>query len=122
MTNRRRALAEEKKKIPDLKVVSGPEEAAEEAGLRYVSDDQPGYTRKKHGDFQFYDTSGKLIRDETKLLRIRRLAVPPAYRDVWISPSANGHIQATGRDIADENNTVITNAGAPSGMRTNTIA
>ncbi len=92
-------MAEEKKKIPDLKVVSGPEEAAEEAGLRYVSDDQPGYTRKKHGDdFQFYDTSGKLIRDETKLLRIRRLAVPPAYRDVWISPSANGHIQATGRD------------------------
>lgn len=74
-------------------------EAAEEAGLRYVSDEQPGYTRKRKGEsFQYYDTAGKLIRDEARLLRIRRLAIPPAYRDVWICPIANGHIQATGRD------------------------
>jgi DNA topoisomerase-1 len=76
-----------------------PVEAAEEAGLRYVSDEQAGYTRKRKGkSFQYFDTAGKLIRDEPRLLRIRRLAVPPAYHNVWICPLPNGHIQATGRD------------------------
>jgi DNA topoisomerase I len=76
-----------------------PVEVAEEAGLRYVSDEQPGYTRKRRGkSFQYFDTEGKLIRDEARLLRIRRLAIPPAYRQVWICPLPNGHIQATGRD------------------------
>ena len=80
-------------------VVTDPVEAAEEAGLRYVSDQQPGYTRKRKGQsFQYFDTHGKLIQDESRLLRIRRLAIPPAYRDVWICPISNGHIQATGRD------------------------
>ena len=74
-------------------------EAAEEARLRYVSDDQPGYTRKAKGDeFEYFDAEGKPIRDEQRLLRIKRLAIPPAYTDVWICPSPNGHIQATGRD------------------------
>src|SRR5215470_13240475 len=74
-------------------------EAAEEAGLRYVSDDQPGYSRKAKGkNFEYLDTEGKAIRDEQRLLRIKRLVVPPAWTDVWICPSANGHIQATGRD------------------------
>ena len=74
-------------------------EVAEEAGLRYVSDEQPGYTRRRKGkSFQYFDTEGKLIRDEARLLRIRRLAIPPAYRQVWICPLPNGHIQATGRD------------------------
>src|SRR5881394_1979724 len=74
-------------------------EAAEDAGLRYVSDDQPGYTRKKKGDdFEYLDAEGKPITDEKRLLRIRRLAIPPAYTDVWICPSPNGHLQATGRD------------------------
>jgi DNA topoisomerase I len=73
--------------------------AAEEAGLRYVSDDRPGYTRRANGeDFAYFDTEGKRIRDEQRLLRIRRLAIPPAWTDVWICPSPNGHIQATGRD------------------------
>ena len=59
----------------------------------------PGYTRKaKNGDFEYFDTDGKPIRDEQRLLRIKRLAIPPAWTGVWISPSANGHIQATGRD------------------------
>jgi DNA topoisomerase I len=89
----------EKKKIAEIEVAQVPVEAAEEAGLRYVSDEQPGYTRKANGkDFEYFDTEGKRIRDETRLLRIRRLAVPPAYKDVWICPSSNGHIQATGRD------------------------
>ncbi len=93
------AVAREKKKIANLEVVTDPEEAAEEAGLRYVSDDKPGYTRKKKGKkIEFFDTSGKKITDENRLLRIRRLAIPPAYEDVWICPTANGHLQATGID------------------------
>lgn len=76
-----------------------PAEAAEEAGLRYVSDDRPGYTRKaNNGDFEYLDTQGQKIRDEQRVLRIKRLAIPPAWTDVWICPSSNGHIQATGRD------------------------
>src|SRR6266436_147165 len=74
-------------------------EAAEEAGLNYVSDDRPGYTRKaKNGEFEYLDTQGKRIRDDKRLLRIKRLAIPPAWTDVWICPSPTGHIQAIGRD------------------------
>src|SRR5215510_14205646 len=73
--------------------------AAEEAGLRYVGDDRPGYTRKASGKhFEYFDTEGKPIHDEQRLLRMKRLAIPPAWTDVWICPSPNGHIQATGRD------------------------
>jgi DNA topoisomerase I len=90
---------QEKKKIGDPKIVTDAIEVAEEAGLRYVSHDQPGYTRKAKGDdFEYFDTEGKPIRDEQRLLRLKGLAIPPAYTDVWICPSANGHIQATGRD------------------------
>ena len=85
--------------VADLEIASDPMDAAEEAGLRYVSDHQPGYTRRAKGDdFDYFDTEGKLIRDEQRLLRIKRLAIPPAYTSVWICPSPNGHIQATGRD------------------------
>src|SRR5438093_3230892 len=74
-------------------------EAAEEAGLHYISDDRPGYTRRgNNGEFKYLDTQGKRIRDEQRLLRIKRLAIPPAWTDVWICPSPTGHIQATGRD------------------------
>jgi DNA topoisomerase-1 len=73
--------------------------AAKEAGLRYVSDQRPGYRRKSKGKhFEYFDTDEKPIRDEQRLLRIKRLAIPPAWTDVWICPSPNGHIQATGRD------------------------
>jgi len=92
-------VAREKKKIASLNIVTDPVEAAEEAGLRYTSDDQPGYTRKKKGGgFAYFDTAGKPIEDEARILRINRLAIPPAYTDVWICPSGNGHLQATGRD------------------------
>ncbi len=88
-----------KKRIAKVEVVTDPIEVAQEAGLRYVSDDKAGYTRKAKGDdFEYFDTDGQPIHDETRLLRIRRLAIPPAYRDVWICPSPNGHIQATARD------------------------
>jgi DNA topoisomerase-1 len=90
---------EDKKKISDLKVVTDGTEAAEEAGLRYVSNDQPGYTRRRTGDeFEYSDMEGKPIRDEQRLLRIKRLAIPAAWTEVWICPSPNGHVQATGRD------------------------
>ncbi|HYJ05808.1 MAG TPA: DNA topoisomerase IB [Chthoniobacterales bacterium] len=92
-------LREEEKKIAQIEVAPDSVEVAEEAGLRYVSDDQPGYTRKRKGDdFEYFDSDGKLIRDEARLLRIRRIGIPPAYEDVWICPTSNGHIQATGRD------------------------
>jgi DNA topoisomerase-1 len=92
-------IRQEKKKIAEIEIANDPVEVAKEAGLRYVSDEQPGYTRKRNGDgFIYFDTEGKQIRDEQRILRINRLAIPPAYTDVWISPSPNGHIQATGRD------------------------
>jgi DNA topoisomerase-1 len=111
--------ARTKKKSAQLKIVTDPVEAAEEAGLRYVSDSNSGYTRKAKGDdFEFFDTDGKPIRDEQRVLRIKRIGIPPAWTKVWICPSPNGHIQATGcdarkrkqyryherwRDVRDEN-------------------
>jgi DNA topoisomerase I len=73
--------------------------AAKEAGLQYVSDERTGYRRRAKGkQFDYLDTEGKPIRDEQRVLRIKRLAIPPAWTDVWICPSPNGHVQATGRD------------------------
>src|SRR5436305_5590803 len=73
--------------------------AAEEAGLQYVSDEKPGYRRRLNGkDFKYLDTEGKRIRDEQRVLRIKRLAIPPAWTNVWICPLPTGHLQATGRD------------------------
>ena len=73
--------------------------AAREMGLRYVSDTQPGIARKRTGNgFRYVDAQGKAVMDEAVLARIRSLAIPPAWNEVWISPWANGHIQATGRD------------------------
>jgi DNA topoisomerase-1 len=79
--------------------VADPRDAAEEAGLRYVDDTMPGLTRRKSGTgFAYRDARGQPVRDAKTLARIRALAIPPAYTDVWICPRANGHIQATGRD------------------------
>lgn len=79
--------------------VVDPRDAAETAGLRYVSDEEPGIRRRKAGKgFTYVGTDGKKIADEATLARIRSLAIPPAYTDVWICPRADGHIQATGRD------------------------
>jgi DNA topoisomerase-1 len=76
-----------------------PREAAESAGLRYFSDDRPGITRRKAGARFFYlGQDGRRVSDPGVLARIRSLAVPPAWTDVWICPFADGHVQATGRD------------------------
>lgn len=73
--------------------------SAHAEGLRYTTDRDPGYRRQLRGKhFIFFDTKGRRIRDEAVIQRIRKLAIPPAYRDVWICPHENGHLQATGRD------------------------
>ncbi len=79
------------------------EASAREAGLRYVDDRYPGISRRRRGShFAYYYSDGSLVRDRRDVLRIKALAIPPAYTHVWISPLANGHIQATGRDVRDE--------------------
>src|SRR5262249_15500895 len=76
-----------------------PAAAAEEVGLRYVSDEAAGIQRVgKPGHFRYRGALGKIIRDARTLARIRRLAIPPAWTDVWIATSADAHLQATGRD------------------------
>jgi len=75
------------------------EDAARAVGLRYVNDGDPGISRRRAGKgFSYRSADGALIRDRDQLRRIRALAVPPAWTDVWICPSPRGHIQATGRD------------------------
>ncbi|MEP6573090.1 MAG: DNA topoisomerase IB [Gemmatimonadota bacterium] len=85
--------------MPTTAVSTDATDSANEAGLRYVSDTRPGIRRKRAGKgFSYLDPDGKLIRDPATLRRIRALAIPPAYTDVWISAHPLGHIQATGRD------------------------
>jgi DNA topoisomerase-1 len=75
------------------------EQSAKAAGLRYAADDVPGIRRRTSGKtFTYARPEGGLVRDPQTLGRIRALAVPPAWRDVWICPRENGHLQATGRD------------------------
>jgi DNA topoisomerase-1 len=74
-------------------------EAASSAGLRYVTDRQPGIRRVRVGNgFRYVTPQGSTVRDPRERARIRALAIPPAWRDVWICPNASGHLQATGRD------------------------
>ena len=74
-------------------------EEAGKAGLRYTSDAKSGIQRRSRGKaFVYFGTDGRRVKDKETLARIKRLAIPPAWTDVWISPHANGHIQATGRD------------------------
>jgi DNA topoisomerase I len=87
------------KKKGSVDVVTDPVLSAKEAGLRYVSDAQPGIRRKKAGKGFFYiDAAAKRICDKETLKRIRSLVIPPAWKDVWICADARGHLQATGRD------------------------
>ena len=73
--------------------------SAESAGLRYISDDRPGIRRKKMGTgFTYIRADGSRLTEVDALKRIKALAIPPAWTDVWICPFVDGHIQATGRD------------------------
>jgi DNA topoisomerase-1 len=72
---------------------------ARHAGLRYTSDASPGISRRRAGkSFVYLGADGKRLHDRTTLGRIKRLAIPPAWEKVWISPHPMGHLQATGRD------------------------
>jgi len=82
-----------------IAVFVDPVESAKAAGLRYVSDDAPGLRRRVKGKgFSYTDPEGLAVRQLKVLERIRKLAIPPAWTDVWICAQANGHLQATGRD------------------------
>lgn len=73
-----------------------------EASLTFMSDEHPGFRRRKAGTgFTYRDAHDRRITDRRVLDRIRALAVPPAWTDVWISPDPHGHLQATGRDAKD---------------------
>jgi DNA topoisomerase I len=83
----------------DTDLVTDSEKSARAAGLRYMADDGPGITRRRRGSgFEYRSSKGRPIRDKETLARIKALAIPPAWTDVWICPSPRGHIQATGRD------------------------
>jgi DNA topoisomerase-1 len=85
--------------IKRLLELTDPVESAKASGLRYVTDTSPGITRKSGGKtFRYFDAQGKPLRNPEVLGRIKSLAIPPAWTNVWICPSANGHLQATGRD------------------------
>jgi DNA topoisomerase-1 len=78
---------------------TGPAESAKAVGLRHVTDEILGFRRKRLGkSFTYFDQNGKRLEDSEHLARIKSLAIPPAWEDVWICPYANGHLQATGRD------------------------
>jgi DNA topoisomerase-1 len=80
-------------------IVTDPVESAKAAGLRYVTEANAGLRRRRVGkSFTYLDGGGARIRDADTLRRIRTLAIPPAWTDVWICPSSHGHIQAVGRD------------------------
>jgi DNA topoisomerase I len=78
---------------------NGALESAMEAGLRYVTDDMPGIQREKSGHgFRYRYPTGDIVQESQVLDRIKSLAIPPAWKDVWICPDPAGHLQATGRD------------------------
>jgi DNA topoisomerase-1 len=84
--------------MDDVDVVD-PALSAKQAGLRYVMDRRPGIRRERAGKkFRYIGVDGRPITAEDELERIKKLSIPPAWTDVWISPVPNGHIQATGRD------------------------
>jgi DNA topoisomerase I len=73
--------------------------SARQAGLRWVDPGEPGIARVRQGDaFAYRTAAGRVLRDNATLSRIRKIAIPPAWQDVWICADARGHIQATGRD------------------------
>jgi len=93
--------------VPDTE--SDPAASARAAGLRHVDDRRPGIRRRGTGkklrqgkrfvpQFVYLHADGRRVEDAATAERIRKLAIPPAWTDVWICPDANGHLQATGRD------------------------
>jgi DNA topoisomerase I len=85
--------------ISTLSPTIEPAQLARKARLRYLLDDSPGFSRQLNGKgFVYRNVRGNRLRSPQHLSRIERLAIPPAWQEVWISPVANGHLQVTGRD------------------------
>ena len=83
----------------DTDLALDPKLAAKAAKLRYVNDSRPGITRVKTEEgWTFTKPDGSVVTDEVEIARIKKLAIPPAYTDVWICPDPRGHLQAVGRD------------------------
>lgn len=82
-----------------LKIDKDYNKAAKVADLVYVNDKAPGINRQKKGKGFVYIYDNKPLKEKAQIERIRKLAIPPAWTNVWICPSENGHIQATGFDI-----------------------
>ena len=99
-TTRARASRRKGPAAPELAEVSlDPRQAARAAHLHYVGDSRPGYSRRVGPDGPVYlDPKGAVVTDEAVLARLRKLAIPPAYTDVWICADPRGHLQAVGRD------------------------
>ena len=84
---------------PEPTEPADPRAVARDAGLRYANDARPGITRHRSGrGFTYRDPDGTTIRDREVIGRIKALAIPPAWTDVWICPWPTGHVQARGRD------------------------
>lgn len=85
--------------LPHMPAAAESVKAAKLVGLRYVMSYEAGILRRKSGKgFVYIGSNGKVVRDSDKLRRIRSLAIPPAWKEVWICSSAYGHLQAVGRD------------------------
>ena len=85
--------------MPAIEIVTDPAESARAAGLRYVTDATPGIRRKRQGKgFRYVAPDGKPMHDPEVMRRIKSLAIPPAWTNVWICANPSGHLQATGRD------------------------
>jgi DNA topoisomerase-1 len=79
--------------------VNAGRHSARQAGLQYVTDNKPGIRRARtRTGFRYLTPNGTAIKELSTLKRIKALAVPPAWSDVWISPNPQGHLQAVGRD------------------------
>jgi DNA topoisomerase I len=85
--------------VATLEAAHDPAVAAQRAELRHVNDSMPGIMRRDaRNGFDYRRPDGALVRDIATLKRIRALAIPPAWKEVWICRDPNGHLQATGRD------------------------
>ncbi len=81
------------------KIGSDAKSTAKAVGLRYIDNFEKGYTRKRNNNgFQYFDLEGNLVKDSDLLERFRKLVIPPAYENIWISPAENTHLQFTGID------------------------
>ena len=86
--------------MSSLKLYKNAARSAEIAGLRYVTDEQPGIRRQRWGrGFSYIDIDGSRIQDRQRKKQFKALAIPPSWEDVWICCDDNGHLRATGRDL-----------------------